>query len=158
MTQGAARVILRIVGGLSVLLALGGLLYTTSTTYGFILSGAVDDVAAQHDTPYVRTAFYVMASICTAFYLALLLFGVRLLFLKTRLLWLFTTILIVEVLYFLSIGFFWPHPTYGLSIAAASGVANGGLVLQFFLLFPLWAPFAVYFARRSEQRVQDAPA
>ncbi len=46
------------------------------------------------------------------------------------------------------IGILWTVPKIGLSVAGATGAANGGLMAQFIILFPLWAPFAVHWARK----------
>jgi hypothetical protein len=153
VTQRWARILLRSVGILAVLLAIAGLLYTAASSYQVVVSDDIDQLATEHGAPYIRAAFYVMASICVAFYLVLLLCGVRFVLLHSGLWWLFTAILAAEVLYYFSIGYwFWPHPTLGRSIAGATGISSGGLMFQFLLLFPLWAPVAVYLARRSENR------
>ena len=53
---------------------------------------------------------------------------------------LLSLVLLFEVCYFFAVGFFWMEPTIGQSIAAATGVANGGMMAQFLILFPIWAP------------------
>ena len=42
----------------------------------------------------------------------------------------------------------WLIPDIGMSIGAATGVANGGLVIQGITLFPLWGPLLVTWAAR----------
>jgi len=56
-------------------------------------------------------------------------------------------VVLFEVMYFFFIAMLWIHPEFGLSIGAATGVANGGLMFQFLIGFPLWAPLAVIWAR-----------
>jgi hypothetical protein len=38
-----------------------------------------------------------------------------------------------------------------MSVGAATGIANGGLMAQFIILFPLWAPLVVWWARKKLQ-------
>lgn len=56
--------------------------------------------------------------------------------------------LLFEIVYFFSLGMLWLAPSMGMSVAAATGVANGGLMAQFLILFPLWAPLLAFWARR----------
>lgn len=110
----------------------------------------------EHDpeTPYFLVAFLIMSTICIACYICLAIAGIHFVRGKTRLVPLFTTVLIFEVVYFFSlstlffsIGALWAIPQIGMSVATATGVANGGLMAQFCVLFPLWAPFAVSWAK-----------
>lgn len=133
-------------------LAVAGLIYTAESLYR-VASGAVDEIVKDSRTPYFYPAFYVMASISAIFYLVLMFFGVRFVRLRSEFWWLFPATLAAEVIYFFGIGYWlWPHPTLGPSVAAATGISSGGLMFQFFLLFPLWAPILVFVARRSENR------
>jgi hypothetical protein len=151
VTERWARILLRLVGILAVLLALAGFLYTAASLYG-VESGAIDQLAVESGTPYVRAAFYVMASVCVVFYGVLLLCGVQFVRLRSALWWLFTAVLAAEVVFHFAVGWLWSHPTLGGSIAGATGISSGGLVFQFLLLFPLWAPIVVYLAHRSRSR------
>jgi hypothetical protein len=51
-------------------------------------------------------------------------------------------LLLLEVLYFFAIGGLWTLPNAGRGIGAATGIANGGLMVQFVLLMPIWIPIA----------------
>ena len=88
--------------------------------------------------PYFRQAFYTMSAICVACYLILAYLGVQFIRAKTAPLRLFVGLMIFEVAYFFSLAAFWSTSRLGSSIAAASGVANGGLMFQLVGLFPLW--------------------
>jgi len=94
-------------------------------------------------------AFYVMSAVCVTCYIVLAVCGVQFLRLSTSLMWLFVGVLIVEVAMWFITGRLSLHPTYGYSVGAATGISQGGLVPQFFILLPLWAPVLVWLARRS---------
>jgi hypothetical protein len=104
------------------------------------------------DLPYFYQAFYAMSAICILCYLTLIFCGVAFLRRTVRFVWLFVSIMIFEVVYFFSLGFFlWPMPQLGLSVAGATGVANGGLMVQFLILFPLWGSILALWAKRQLQ-------
>jgi len=136
------------VGIVAVLLAAGGVLYTAASLYT-VASGGIDELAIEARTPYVHSAFYVMATICLFFYAVVLVCGVQFIRLRSSLWWLFSAVLVAEVVFYFLVGWLWSHPTLGDSIAGASGISSGGLVYQFLLLFPLWAPIVVWFAHRT---------
>ena len=154
MPQRWANIMLRVVGVIAILVAVGGILYTAASLYA-VASGGIDQLAIESDTPYVHAAFYVMASVCVFFYAVLLLCGVQFIRLRSSLWWLFAAVLAVEVIFFFLVGYLASHPTFGSSIAGATGNSSGGLVFQFFVLFPLWAPIIVWLAHRS--RSHHAP-
>jgi hypothetical protein len=129
-------------------LAISGLLYNAASLYG-VASGAIDKLTVENSTPYVHAAFYVMSAICVLFYAVLFLCGVQFVRLRSAIWWLFAVVLAAEVLFYFGVGWLWSHPTLGGSIAAATGISGGGLVLQFVVLFPLWAPIVVWLAHRS---------
>ena len=143
-----AHILLRAVGIVAILLAAGGVLYTATSLYT-VASGGIDELAIEARTPYVHSAFYAMATICLFFYAVVLVCGVQFIRLRSSLWWLFTAVLVAEVVFYFLVGWLWSHPTLGDSIAGASGISSGGLVYQFLLLFPLWAPIVVWFAHRT---------
>jgi hypothetical protein len=149
MSPRNGRILFRIVGIVTILLALFGLLYNASSFYA-VASGALDDLVTQSSQPYLLQAFYVMSSICVAFYVLLLICGIQFLRQSASLLWLFVGVVLAEIAFHLVVRSLWHHSTLSLSIAGATGISSGGLVPQAFLLFPLWAPIAVWFARRSQ--------
>lgn len=111
-------------------------------------SGAFTSGESRQDTPYFYPAFYIMSAICMGCYALLTIFGVQ--FIRGRAFhvgW-FTTLLLFEIVYFFSLGMLWLAPSIGMSIAAATGVANGGLMAQFLIFFPLWAPLLAFWAQR----------
>ena len=144
-----AHILLRTVGIVAVLLAAGGVLYTATSLYT-VASGGIDELAVEADTPYVHSAFYVMATICLFFYAVVLICGIEFIRLRSSLWWLFSAVLVAEVAFYSLVGWLWSHPTLGDSIGGASGISSGGLVLQFVVLFPLWAPIVVWLAHRTQ--------
>ncbi|MHC4570730.1 MAG: hypothetical protein ACYS0C_01460 [Planctomycetota bacterium] len=132
------------VGVISTVLAVLGLWYNSSSLFTDF-----SEFVQEQDIPYFYPAFYTMSAVCIACYSILLICGVQFLRLRTRLLSLFVVVLIFEVIYFFSIGAMWLVPKIGMSVAAATGVANGGLTFQAFVLFPLWAPFLTRWAARK---------
>jgi hypothetical protein len=69
VSQRWARIFLRLVGILAVVLAVAGLLYTADSLYR-VVSGAIDQLVKESGAPHVYASFYVMASICVIFYLS----------------------------------------------------------------------------------------
>jgi hypothetical protein len=130
-----AKVFLMVVGVASIILAALGFWYNSATLFADF-SGLVQE----SDIPYFYPAFYTMSTICILCYVVLLVCGIQFVRLRTGLFPLFVGILIFEVVYFFSLGTMWLNPKVGMSIAAATGVANGGLTFQGFVLFLLWAP------------------
>jgi hypothetical protein len=114
------------------------------------------DLVQEKGIVYFYPAFYTMSAICIACYVALLLCGVQFVQLRTSLLKLFVGVIIFEIVYFFSIGPMWLIPKIGMSIGAATGVANGGLMFQAFILFPLWAPFIAGWAARRLKETEKA--
>ncbi len=138
-----AKGIMIAVGVASVVMASVGLWYNLTTLFTDFSS-----LMQEHDIPHFYPAFYTMSAICIGCYLVLLTCGIQFIRLRTRLLGLFIGIIIFEVVYFFSIGTMWLIPKVGMSVGAATGVANGGLMFQAFILFPLWAPFLAGWAHK----------
>ena len=91
------------------------------------------------------TAYFVMSYICIAFYILLAIAGVQLI--RLRYIWAYYTPIIfaAEILYFMVIVGLWGHPTWGDSIGGATGIANGGLSIQYLTLYPIWASCVLLF-------------
>ena len=53
-----------------------------------------------------------------------------------------------EIVYVLAIRYAARISGIGESIAGAAGVANGGIMAQFFILLPFWGPLAMLWVRR----------
>ena len=147
-----AKVGLIIVGIAAVLLALQGFWYNFSTLF-VAFSGKFSDISDKFDTPYFYPAFYTMSLICISCYIILLISGIQFTRQKMGMLKIFIGTLVFEVIYFFSIGMFWLIPKIGMSIGVATGVANGGLVFQGILLFPIWAPWVVI---RSSKQTKES--
>lgn len=144
-----------IVGAVAVLTALFGLYYNGRSIV-VALRGGFSDFVAQRGLTYFYAAFYLMSATCVICYLLLLVLGVGLLLVRLRWSRLLTGVLIFEVVYFLTISFLWVLPGVGISIAAATGVTNGGLMPQFIILFPIWAPLVLWWARRKIEHEKPA--
>lgn len=144
-----------ILGVASIICAALGILYNMSTLWAN-LSGAFQKLTKKENLLYFNQSFYAMSAICVTFYLLLLFCGIYFLKLQIKFVSLFITILICEVIYFFSLGFIgWNLKGISHSIAAASGIANGGLMAQFVILFPLWGTILALWARNSIQNAKD---
>jgi len=137
-----------------VVLKVVGALATTTAALGLLCNGLALPTLLMNrpynpDTPYFLPAFLIMSGLCIGFYVILLVFGIQFVRGRTGLIRMFSGLMVCEVIYFLSVSFLWLMPGIGRSIGAATGVANGGLMFQAVILFPLWAPFAVKWAKRT---------
>ena len=142
-TRKKAKFAMIIVGVFSITVAVMGIRYNIisfSTNFSGFMKG--------QNITYFYPAFYTMSCICIACYICILICGVQFLRLRTGLIKLFTGVVIFEIIYFVSIGTICLIPNIGVSVAAAMGVANGGLMFQVFTLFPLWAPFLAGWAAK----------
>ena len=116
------------------------------------ISSFEDDVMR---LPYLRPAFYVLSSICVICYALLAFAGVQLIRSKRSALLLLVGTLLFEVIFVLTVGRLWSSPAWGQSIAGASGIAMGGLTVQMFILFPVWAPLVAFLAARRLKRQSE---
>ena len=57
-------------------------------------------------------------------------------------------VMAAEIVFFLILGMLWARSRHAMSIGAATGISSGGLMLQWFILFPVWAPIVVWLARQ----------
>jgi len=96
-----------------------------------------------------------MSAVCIACYVTLLFIAIHFIRLRTTLVRLFIGLMIFEVAYFFTIPFLCTSPGFGISVAAASGAANGGLMFQFIPLFPIWGPLL---ARWAKNRMEISPS
>lgn len=145
-----ARVAIVFVGVTTILLALAGCWYNWNSLFADF-----SQVQGKFDVPYFDAAFYTMTAVCVLCYVVLLFVGVQLIRGRTNVVRLLVLVLVFEVLYFFAVGSLWLLPDYGMSIAAATGVANGGLMIQAMSLFPIWGPVVAWLATRS---IRDAGA
>jgi len=141
-------------GIVSIVCAVLGLLYNAAMI-AVAVSGAFERLIQEHSMPFFYTAFYVMASICILFYLFLIFCGIHFIRRSVRYVWLFVCVLMIEIVYFFSIGAIgWHLSTASTSIAGATGVANGGLMAQFFILFPLWGSvLSIWLKRQNDKNI-----
>ena len=143
MELGTAVLIVRSVGAIALACALFGLYYNFGTFRNVLRSSR-----EATDPPRFREAFYVMSAICVFFYGILGWMGIDFLFGNSERWVVFVVVLFAETIYFLAVGMLWARSTHGMSIAAASGISSGGLMVQLFILFPVWAPVVVWLARQ----------
>ncbi|MCC9658823.1 hypothetical protein [Rhodopirellula halodulae] len=102
--------------------------------------------------PYFEPAYSTMSFFCTSFYTCLIYYSTRLWTGRYGASRAITCLLAAEVGYFFASSFLWVTPTIGRGVAAATGVANGGLMVQFLILLPLWAPIVFASFRLYDQR------
>jgi len=136
-----------IVGVVAVITATLGILYSASTIFS-VMQGSASALVDQRDWPYFYQAFFIMSAICMACYLILIVCGINLVRSRLSSSRLVTLVLLFEVGYLFAIGTLWLEPTFGPSIAAATGVANGGMMIQMIILLPLWGPLLLWWANK----------
>ena len=141
----------RSIGTLTLVVALFGLWYN-ALSFTQIYSDPNFESILGNPVPYFRQAFYTLSAIWVLCYVALIWCGVQFLRLDTSWWWLLAAISAIELIFSLGLGRMWLHPTWGMSIGAASGVSSGGLVPQLFTLFPIWAPVLMWFTHRTLRR------
>lgn len=141
-----ARRILRFIGVVCIAFAIIGLLFLSVPSL-FMFSNMPEDP----EKPYVLQAFTIMLLINVVCYCALFFLGVQFIRLKSRLFPFLAVVVVFEVIYFFSIGFLWLFPDREIarSVAAATGIANGGLMPQFLTLFPIWGPLLAFWADKE---------
>lgn len=147
-------IVLRTVGGVAIVVAALGLWYNVVS-----ISSVLRNPQYDPETPYFLPAYAIMSAICITCYVLLTITGIQFVRGRSALAGLFTAVLVFEVIYFFSIGMIlWPMPKVGMSIAAATGVANGGLMIQAVILLPLWGPFVVNWAKRKKEVSSNKPS
>jgi len=154
------KTIRKLLGIVALLMAGFGLYYNSQTAY-VAITGGFEGIHPDGNPKYFYLIFAVMSTICVLCYLLLSWLGIRLLLGRTFRGQVFNGLMIFEVLYFLCLGPLWLTPVIGRSIAASTGVATGGLMAQFLILFPIWAPFLLWWTERSPinatKAEQDVP-
>lgn len=142
-TWKTETVMLRAIGGIAILMAAWGLFYNL-VSFSSIIANLVRDPEA----PYLLPAFIIMSVICVGCYVVLGICGLQFVRLRPRVINLFIGVLLFEVIYFFAISAMWMVSAIGMSIGAATGIANGGMMMQFVILFPVWAPIFAYWSAR----------
>lgn len=144
------RVALAIVGVVAILCGLFGLFYNYSSFSALIVQGKHE---FDPEIPYFNAVFFTMSAICVLCYIVLIVCGVQLARKRLAWVWVFIGVQMFEVIYFFSIALLWlvgiAAPRFGSSVAAATGVANGGLMAQFLILLPLWGTIVAILAKRK---------
>jgi len=135
------------IGIVTMLCALFGLFYNAQGI-AVSLSGGFEGLVREHKMTHFYAAFYAMSAICVVCYLILFWGGYQLARRRFSVSWLLISAWLFEIVYFLVIGLTWRIPDVGGSIAGATGVANGGLMAQFFILLPFWGPLAIFWVKR----------
>jgi hypothetical protein len=150
-----------IVIGTGIATVLSGLygLYLSFKSVLAALEGGFTAHLEQHEVPYFYPAFYSMLSVTVVCCLILAWCGIDQIRLRLAHFRLFVGVFIFEIFYFAFIGgFLWLLPSVGMSVGAATGVANYGLMPAFFMLLPLWAPLSLGWAKkRLINRTSDHP-
>jgi hypothetical protein len=142
------------IGVVTMLCAVVGLLYNVqSLAVG--LSGKFDDIARAHVMRHFHAAFYLMSAVCILLFLVLLWGGYHLARRRLSVAGVLAVAWLFEIAYIVAIRYTSRFSDIGGSIAGAAGVANGGMMAQFFILLPFWGPLAMLWVRRRA-RVEDA--
>ena len=89
-----------------------------------------------------------MSVICVVFYMLLFAAGVQLIRKKSNWAFVLLAIVVLEIAYFLVVGWLWAHSPHRASVAAASGVSSAGLMYQAYVVFPIWGPLLALWARQ----------
>ena len=143
---------LMIIGVFAVICGAGGLIFNFNSMLGS-MAGKYQNIVDQNNLYYFYSVFYTMSIICIACYLVLIFCGINFFRMKIRYLPIFVGVMVFEVIYFLLIRLIQDDSVLSDSIAAAMGVANGGLMIQFTILFPLWGCIlAVWVNRKLKNR------
>ncbi len=139
-----AKTVFRFVGISSIILAGVGVI-TNSLTFSFGAS------RIEPDAPYFNIAYIIMSLICITCYLLLFFFGVKFIRLQAQVYPYFVGLLVFEVIYVFSIWIVVSpfSDSVQFSVARATGITNGGLMVQFVTLFILWAPILIRAAKRE---------
>lgn len=156
----SVKAVFIVVGVLCVAFAILGLWYNSASLAGFLKH-------ADHDpeAPYFVPAYIIMSAICVVCCGLLFIFGGLLVLMKTRISYAVIGVLLFEVAYFFSVGLFFffiglmgiaPARGLAMSVARAMGIANGGLMFQFMVLFPVWGALLLLWAQRKV-RAQTLP-
>jgi len=144
---------LRGVGIVALLCASLGLTYNLT---GLANSAVFRTPSHSQKFPFFFPAYYTMTAVCVICYLLLAICGIQ--FLRGRVRWVltFVPLMTFEVVYVFAISALWMSPSIGLSVGAATGVANGGLLFQFLIWFPLWGSVLACLAKRKLERRVEA--
>lgn len=128
---------------------IAGLVYVTIG-----LAITIPDMLSFHSTfpydrqaPYLAQAYFVMSSINLAFELALGILSVCLIKRNVESIAFCNVLFALQILYMFAPGMLWGHPTIGMSVAGATGIANVGLAAQDFTGYPLIALIALNIAK-----------
>jgi hypothetical protein len=117
--------------------------YTLLADYSLKLT----EFSKTHEMKGFYPIFYIMSAICVTFYLALMISGIQLIRKQTGWSFVLLGVVMVEFMYFMSLGALWANSPYNYTIGAASGISSGGLMYQVYTLFPLWGPLVALWAR-----------
>jgi hypothetical protein len=113
------------------------------------LSGGFEEVVRTHGMTHFHPAFYAMSAVCLACYLALVWAGYHLARRRLSVAGVAAAVWLFEIVYVFATRLASRIPDVGESIAGATGVANGGLMIQFIILLPLWGPLAMLWLART---------
>jgi hypothetical protein len=139
------------IGIVTIVCAVLGLLYNAQSLM-VSLTGGFADLVGEQGMAWFYPAFYAMSAICIVCYAVLLWTGYRLARRQLSASSVLISAWVFEIGYFLVVGMAWLIPNdVGESIAGASGVANGGMMAQFFILLPVWGPLAVFWIKRQHE-------
>lgn len=97
--------------------------------------------------PYFSQAFFIMSSANVIFNALLGLAGVYLIRRTLKAVMFCNFLFPLEIVYFISLGAFWLDPRIGMSVGAATGIANMGISLQIITGYPIIALIGLNIAK-----------
>ena len=146
-SEKMAGYMLALVGVTSIIVGMLGLWFNSGALSAHF-SSVIEDLGKEYDLKNFYPIFYMMLAICMVFYLTLVVSGIQLIRKKVGWVFVLLAVVVLEVFYFVTVGWLWAHSPYNYSIGAATGISSGGLMYQAKVLFPVWAPLIALWARR----------
>ena len=144
----ASVVAVGIIGGLAALCGI----FCNLSALATATAGGYADLIKREGIPYFYAVVYVTSIVCIVCYVLLILCSADFIRLRFRRFPLFVATLCCEVMYLVGTGLLWMSTNLGKSVAVANGAVDDGLMFQFIILFPFWAPLVVLWARRRLRR------
>ena len=152
---GIKKTVRRVLGVFALVMAGFGLYYNYYTA-SIAITGGFERVNSESKLLFFYPIFTVMSAICVLCYLLLSWAGLQFLLGRNFSRLIFTGLMIFEPVFFFGHIVWWFIPFIGLSIGASTGVALGGLMYQFNILFPIWAPLLLWWTERPPKTTKNA--
>lgn len=135
---------IRFIGVCCFLLAIFGFWYLGNTIH------VLNDHSFTSEYPYLKLSYAIMAGVNALFFAALCILGGTLFMQKKAYTKWLVGLIAIEIIYMSLVGASWGYlePEYSSSVAAATGIANGGMMIQAISGFVLWGPLILWYSGR----------